>query len=119
MASDISAANALVDRLLGEYGIPATEKLSRECFDQWAYPSVWPPLTFFAVRALENLASDKVKEVADRYVNTVRETFERTGTLWEKYDAEKGGVAYGHEYKTVEMFGWTAGVYTYLVKKYY
>ena len=119
VASDVGAANALVDRLLGEYGIPATEKLSRECFDQWAYPSVWPPLTFFAVRALENLASDKVKEVADRYVNTVRETFERTGTLWEKYDAEKGGVAYGHEYKTVEMFGWTAGVYTYLVKKYY
>jgi len=116
VSADLVALNALTDKLLCEYGIPATEKLSRECLDQWAYPSVWPPLTFFAVKAMQNLGSDKLKTVAERYVNTVRETFDNTRTLWEKYDAEKGGVAYGHEYRTVEMFGWTAGVYSYLVK---
>ena len=116
VSADLVALNALTDKLLCEYGIPATEKLSRECLDQWAYPSVWPPLTFFAVKAMQNLGSDKLKTVAERYVNTVRETFDNTRALWEKYDAEKGGVAYGHEYRTVEMFGWTAGVYSYLVK---
>lgn len=118
VSADTVTLEALTDRLLGEYGLPATEKISRECLDQWAYPSVWPPLTFFAVRALEKLNSSKVKDVAARYVNTVRETYKNTDSLWEKYDAEKGGVAYGHEYKTVEMFGWTAGVYTYVIKNY-
>ena len=37
--------------------------------------------------------------------------FEKTGLLWEKYDALKGSVSVTREYDTPAMMGWTAGVY--------
>ncbi len=117
VSTDKAGAEKLLDSLLCEYGVPATEKVEG-CKDQWAYPSVWPPQTYFVCKGLENVGSDKVFIVAEKYLNTVRKTYEKTGTLWEKYDCENGDVAVGHEYKTVEMFGWTAGVYTYLLNRY-
>ena len=37
--------------------------------------------------------------------------FEKTGKLWEKYNAESGELDFNSEYGTPEMLGWTAGVY--------
>ena len=117
ISEDKAALEKTVARLEGEYGLAACEKLPWECCDQWAYPSVWPPLSYFAYVALERLQSERAKPFAKKYVRTVRETYEKTGRLWEKYDAEKGGVKKGQEYETVEMLGWTAGVYMYLSER--
>lgn len=60
---------------------------------------------------------DDAKRVAEKYVLTVEKVFEKTGRLWEKYDAVTGEVAVTCEYETPPMMGWTAGVYRYFVEE--
>lgn len=116
VSCDKNGLKKLTERISYKFGISATEKQPSECLDQWAFPSIWPPLTFFAIKAMERLDRTLLITQAEKYVSTVQTTFKKTDTLWEKYDCKKGGVAVGHEYGTVEMFGWTAGVYAYLIK---
>ena len=55
-------------------------------------------------------------QIADKYVSVVRNIFEETGRLWEKYDALTGEIAVTSEYATMPMMGWTAAVYRYFVE---
>ena len=44
-------------------------------------------------------------------MNLLLTIFEKTGTLWERYD--ENGQAADLEYPTQTMLGWTAGTYRY------
>ena len=55
--------------------------------------------------------------IAQKYLKTVEKVFERTGKLWEKYNALSGDIDVVSEYDTPEMMGWTAGVYMALLDK--
>lgn len=81
---------------------------------QWGYPNAWAPCNFATVIGLLNygLKEDALR-VAEKYVRLIETNFEATGGLWEKYNANTGGIDVVSEYGTPEMMGWTAGVYTY------
>jgi alpha,alpha-trehalase len=99
----------VVDRLQMDYGFAACEDLGEYGF-QWGYPYVWAPHQYFAFKALNRVGKSEVaKQHAKDFLKIVEKAFEKTGSLWERY--EKDGVAKGVEYKTQIMLGWTAGVY--------
>jgi alpha,alpha-trehalase len=84
---------------------------------QWGDPNVWAPLQYVAVQALKNYGLiEDAKRVAEKYLNTVRRNFEKTGKLYEKYNGDTGGNDAVSEYGTPEMLGWTAGVYLALLE---
>ena len=102
--------------LEGEYGIFTTEKVTEKY--QWAYPNLWAPCQYVAVRALEEYGySNEAKRVAEKYAKLIERNFEAHGKLFEKYNGLTGGIDAVSEYGTPEMLGWTAGVYSECKKR--
>ena len=82
-------------------------------FYQWGYPYIWAPYQYFAYKALVRYGlHEKAEELRSSYIRLLTSVYEKTGTLWERYD--ENGEAKDLEYPTQQMLGWTAGVYTYL-----
>jgi len=112
LASDEQAARVRDNLPLLEYehGITVTEPCDGCEQYQWAYPNMWPPLTYVALRGLERYGfHDDARRIAEKYVKTNVALFEKTGQLWEKFNAVTGEVA-GGEYDAAAMLGWSAGV---------
>ncbi len=85
---------------------------------QWGKINCWAGLQLVVVESLQNCGMhDEAKRVAQKYLKTVEKVFERTGKLWEKYNALSGDIDVVSEYGTPEMMGWTAGVYMTLLDK--
>ena len=99
----------LVEKLACDGGFVSCENLGIDgC--QWGYPYIWAPHQYFAFKALYFVGKTQIAdEYANRFLKLVRKTFEKTGSLWERY--ESGGVAKSEEYTTQKMLGRTAGVY--------
>ena len=57
------------------------------------------------------LSIEEAKRIAEKYVRATNLLFEKTGQLWEKYNAETGEIDTRSEYGTPAMLGWSAGVY--------
>lgn len=105
-----SGIKKLLSVLEGEYGIFTTEKAAEKY--QWAYPNVWAPCQYIAVKALQNYGyQDEAKRIAEKYVKLIENNFVSHGKLFEKYNGLTGGIDAASEYGTPEMLGWTAGVY--------
>ncbi|MCK5878897.1 MAG: alpha,alpha-trehalase, partial [Holophagae bacterium] len=94
-----------------KHGIAVSEDRSG-CRDfQWAFPNAWPPFTYVTTEALLRYGfKEDALRIAETYVNTTANLFEKTGQLWEKTDVETGDVA-GGEYDAAPMIGWSAGVF--------
>jgi alpha,alpha-trehalase len=61
-------------------------------FNQWAYPEAWPPEQILVALALRRYDfRDEMCRISLRYIRNVVETYERTGLLWERYNAVAGG----------------------------
>lgn len=100
----------LLSVLESDYGVFTTEKTDEKY--QWAYPNVWAPCQYIAVKALERYGySEDAKRVAGKYVKLIEKNFSAYGKLFEKYNGITGGIDAVSEYGTPEMLGWTAGVY--------
>ena len=99
----------LVEKLATEWGFAACEDMHIDgC--QWGYPYVWAPHQYFAFKGLKRVGKHELaKKHGARFLKIVEDTFAKTGTLWERYEAN--GVAKSVEYQTQVMLGWTAGVY--------
>ena len=118
ISRDLGALNAINQRLLCEYGVVSCEQLppNGERY-QWGYPNAWAPHNYFAYLANERAGNSAVaREINEKFLSAVADTFEAQGKLYEKYDAVIGGKAQVNEYGTPEMLGWTAGVYQYFYK---
>ena len=101
-----------------EYGVTPTPYRGEDVYYQWDYPCAWPAATCLIYKALKELGMmDDAKRIAKKYVGTIDEDFAKTGRLWEKYDAVRGGIGVSTEYDTPEMMGWTAGVYVYFCEE--
>ncbi len=99
------------------HGISACEKGDYPFVYQWSYPNGWAPLQYVTVRGLENYGySADARRIARNYVDLVTDSFDRTGTLWEKYNVDEGNLNVGDEYKMPTMLGWTAGTYVWLTE---
>ena len=114
------AQAALTWRLLSElerpYGVAAGEE-NGPWHCQWDYPNVWAPLQFITYHALVRYGYERdARRVAQKYVWLVEHNFEKTGNLWEKYNAVTGEIA-SDEYDAPPMMGWTAGVYLHFCRE--
>ncbi len=110
-AARVAANLPLFER---EHGIAYTEQCPEARNYQWAYPNVWPPTVYMTVAGLSRYGfHEDARRIAHKFLRTTDRLFEKTGRLWEKTDAETGGVA-GGEYEAAPMLGWTAGVYLVL-----
>ena len=104
------------------HGLSVCENRSYDYEYQWSFPNCWPPVTFMAVKGMEDYGFYKdARRIAEKYVRIVVDSYSRTGKLWEKYDVIKGVESAGSEYETPEMLGWSAGTYVslydYLLKR--
>jgi len=117
---DEERAAACVERLAEiefDHGIatcePGANKRPMPC--QWDYPNVWPPLQASAVLGLRRYGYEEAaRRIAEKYLHVVCSNFEKTGQLWEKYNAVSGGIDVADEYPMPPMMGWTAGVFSWL-----
>jgi len=81
---------------------------------QWDAPNAWPPLQFGAMAGLLEVGQKTAaRRLAGKYVATVARNFAATGLLWEKYNAETGGVDVAEEYESPPLMDWTAGTFLY------
>ncbi len=71
-------------------------------------------MQMLAIQALDryDYRSD-ARRIAEKYVRTLVANYERTGDLWEKYNAVTGALDVADEYKMPRMIGWTAGAFIY------
>lgn len=104
---------ARLPEFLGPGGLQASLSLSG-C--QWDAPFTWAPLVLVAAQGLWAYGfTDQAVDVGTRFLHLVAREFERTGHLFEKYDAVQetsevaGKIRFG--YPTNESgFGWTNAV---------
>ncbi len=109
------ALQRLNDVLIQPHGVLSCQKIEgiQEVF-QWGYPNMWAPHQFWAYQANKKIGLERMaEEIAIKYLRTLSLEFEKSGKLFEKYDATVGGKATVNEYGTPEMLGWTAGVFNY------
>jgi alpha,alpha-trehalase len=82
---------------------------------QWDLPFGWAPLNYFAVQGMERAGDTAdADHVANAFMKTVSGSFDREGTIHEKYNvlSSSADVQVMAGYKTnVIGFGWTNGVY--------
>uniref|UniRef100_A0A8D8LCN1 Trehalase n=1 Tax=Cacopsylla melanoneura TaxID=428564 RepID=A0A8D8LCN1_9HEMI len=94
------------------YGIPTSLRNSTQ---QWDFPSCWPPLQAMVIQGLDRTYDIKAQLVAynlaSKWVFTNYIGYSRTGTMFEKFDAQQLGTSGGGgEYRSQTGFGWTNGV---------
>ncbi len=84
---------------------------------QWDLPFGWAPLNWFAADGLwTNGYINDARRIAEQFTHTVRTSFEKEGTIHEKYNVETGSsnVDVIAGYQNVIGFGWTNAVYVEL-----
>lgn len=77
---------------------------------QWQWPVGWPPMQIVVVQALERYGWGNVASaIAADFVNLQVAEYDRSGSLWEKYNVVRGGVELPVErYQSVPMHGWSS-----------
>lgn len=117
VSDDKEGSLKVLKRIELPFGLSTCEKRDDNVFFQWDYPCMWPAATGFAYMGLKNVGLNAdARRIAEKYVNVVRNIFDETGRLWEKYDALTGKIAVTSEYETMPMMGWTAAVYRLFVE---
>ena len=100
-----------------DHGLATCEKRAHGFAYQWDYPNAWPPLQWIAIEALDRYGfKQDARRIAEKYVRTVVRNFQKTGDLWEKYNAVEGTTEVKDEYQMPRMMGWTAGVFVRAVE---
>ena len=80
------------------------------------YPNGWAPHQMLVIRGLDNYGYyEDAERIADKYVRLVDKVFDKTQTLWEKYNVIDGSNDVEDEAQggMPPMMGWTAGAYIY------
>lgn len=105
---------AILDRIEFEYGVSVCEQNESQGNFQWDYPLGWAPMHYIVIRALDNYGYyEEAARICSKYIAAIEKMFEKTGTLWEKYDVHTGDNDVKIDYGSQVMLGWTAGVYLY------
>lgn len=78
---------------------------------QWQFPAAWPPAQVWVTQGLIRYGyRSEAQGVAQAFLSNQLLTWERTGALWEKYDALSGGVEHlpVERYPSVPVHGWSS-----------
>jgi alpha,alpha-trehalase len=81
---------------------------------QWDLPFGWAPLNWMAVDALQkNGFMDDARKISEQFTTTIRKSYEKEGTIHEKYnvETESSDVQLIAGYQNVIGFGWTNAAY--------
>lgn len=84
--------------------------------NQWDAPFGWAPLHYFAIHGLRRYGyHEAANRLTHKFVSLVTQEFERSGTIFEKYDVQRCSANVSDEiffgYSSNEIgFGWTNGV---------
>jgi alpha,alpha-trehalase len=81
---------------------------------QWDLPFGWAPLNWMAVDALKKTDfMVDARKISEQFTNTIRKSFEKEGTIHEKYnvETESSNVQLIAGYQNVIGFGWTNAAY--------
>jgi alpha,alpha-trehalase len=81
---------------------------------QWDLPFGWAPLNWLTVDGLrKNGYLNDARKVSEEFTHTISTSFEKEGTIHEKYNVETGSsnVEIIAGYQNVVGFGWTNAVY--------
>ena len=109
-------ATVVKSQLLKGGGIVTTTIHSGQ---QWDAPNGWAPLQWIAVRGFARYGEDGLaRDIAGRWLATVRRVYANTGKMFEKYDVEQALPGGGGEYPVQDGFGWTNGVTRGLLQLY-
>lgn len=86
-------------------------------FLQWGYPTGWPPMQMMVVETLAKCGyHNDAERIAEKYLSLVKDQFERTGKLWEKYNVVKCNLDIPCErYEIQPMHGWSSAAVVYLM----
>lgn len=116
ISGDVRSLRFVLEKLEYAHGISTVEKSENQGTYQWNYPNLWPPLQFFAVRAMLAIGDDgDARRVMEKYVCDVSEEYRRTGFIWEKYEVLQGRKAELNEYREESMMGWSAATFSYFI----
>jgi alpha,alpha-trehalase len=88
---------------------------TEETGEQWDAPYGWAPTNWLAVAGLMRYGyTQDAQRIARKFMGTVERSYQRDGTIREKYNMDTGGsevnVTTGYK-SNVVGFGWTNGVY--------
>jgi alpha,alpha-trehalase len=81
---------------------------------QWDLPFGWAPLNWLAVDGLLKTGFvDDARKISEQFTHTIQASFEKEGTIHEKYnvETESSNVELIAGYQNVIGFGWTNAVY--------
>ena len=102
--------------MLKKNGVVTTLQATEQ---QWDAPNGWAPVQWMAVQGLRRYGiEDLARDIALRWITTVKRVFGETGKLLEKYDVTQDRAGGGGEYPTQDGFGWTNGVLLKLINLY-
>lgn len=82
---------------------------------QWDAPNAWPPLQLMLVEGLRRVGNQEARamasDLASAWLKSGLEAWQKSGYMYEKYDATRPGVGGGGgEYTPQVGFGWSNGV---------
>ncbi|MBN1119118.1 MAG: alpha,alpha-trehalase TreF [Bacteroidales bacterium] len=102
------------NNFLSEGGVKTSQRATGE---QWDAPNGWAPLQYLCIEGLSKYKQVELShEIKKRWISLVEKQYAETGKLLEKYNVTdlnaEGG---GGEYPTQDGFGWTNGVYLFLI----
>ena len=114
ITANLNALGKINARLIHRHGVSPCQMMPPDGdVYQWGYPNSWAPNNWWAYLANKRGGKEKTaKTILKNYLDTVSKEFEKSGKLYEKYDAVQGGKATVNEYGVPEMLGWTAGVFS-------
>lgn len=102
-------ANTLEQQFLKPGGWVTTPRVTGQ---QWDAPNGWAPMQWIVYQGLSRFGFSELAAMgAGRWVANNLSVFEKTGSLFEKYNVENPGlIAGGGEYEVQHGFGWTNAV---------
>lgn len=115
ISSDKNGCKKVLSKVEYEYGIASTSEFDNVIGYQAAYPYSWPydnGICFWALKILD--LKDDVARMGEKYLHLCTSSFEKSGHLWETYNATIDEIAIKKEYPNKEMMGWTAGIFEWI-----
>lgn len=109
-----STLRAVESQLECEHGLAACEPNRSGHVYRWDYPNAFPSLHLIAIESFDRYGfTEAATRIARKFTTMVAENFERSGMLFESYNAVTGRAELSNGKTPVPQLGPTAGVFVF------